>query len=205
METELQAWQDSLPADLKLDGLVNSTVDPRAALELEMHRCSIGMLLYRLCLCSIEIHGESASSRAFNARCAKACVEAALDLLNLMPDEPLLGSQIYQVLPWWSVLHYICQAASVLLLELCLSVQHLQGESHRVLDGMTKAMTLIQCFSRNSKSAYKASVILRALLVRVLPRYRSNMLADIPQTQQKPSSWNSKDDAVMRTTMQALR
>jgi len=64
------------------------------------------MLITRPCLCRIErrIHNESNTSADFNTKAAKACVEAALELTKLFPDQPDLEF-MYTKGPWWSTIH----------------------------------------------------------------------------------------------------
>lgn len=154
---ELQQWQSKLPPELtvaQMQPLVR-TADPR--IELAMYYWSVRMILYRPCLCAMEgrIENESKASRDFNHAAALACIEAALAMLGLMPDTPDVG-EAYRVLPWWSLLHYVCQAAAVLILELTLGVQHCPSQIGELLDGLRKAMLYLRMMSLSSLSAFKA-------------------------------------------------
>src|SRR5207248_2658909 len=84
-------------------------------IELAMYYWSVRMILHRPCLRNLEgrIMNESRASRDFDQEAAIACVDAALGLLRLMPDSPDIA-QAYRILPWWSLIHYMCQAAAVL-------------------------------------------------------------------------------------------
>ena len=203
LEERLQEYQDGIMVELLASSIGTADIDPRAYLELEMALCSTRMILYRPCLCDIQIQGESTVSRDFNNRCARRCVEAALSFLELLPSDPQVA-EIYQVLPWWSILHYLCQAATALLLELCLNAQHMQGDASTIITGMTKAMNYVWIMSPVSKSAYKAWAILRPLLGRAMERYKSNAFARIPNEAQKPNNWSEIDDVNMEATLRAL-
>ena len=85
---------------------------------------------------------ESVGSVDFNILHAKACVEAAMHMLSAMPDNPI-AIEVFQILPWWSLLYYVCQAAAVLLLELCLSIQYMGGESKVVFSATRKALNYL--------------------------------------------------------------
>jgi hypothetical protein len=65
------------------------------------------------------IQNESNTHGTSTTRQPVECVQAALTMLQLMPDHPNV-SEAYRVLPWWSLLHFVCQAAAVLIMELCL-------------------------------------------------------------------------------------
>ena len=102
--------------------------------------------------------------------CGRHCVEAALDMVNIMPDA-LVEHQILQVLPWWALLHYLCQAAAVLLLELCLNMQHVPDDSEATMLGLRKALNFVLALSGNSKSALKAWNTLHPLFEKALLQY----------------------------------
>jgi hypothetical protein len=67
---------------------------------------STKMLVTRPCLCRIDrrIRDESNASAKFNKTSAEACVEAALEMTRLFPDEPDLDF-IYSEGPWWAIVH----------------------------------------------------------------------------------------------------
>ena len=127
-------------------------------------------MLYLPCLCEIKIDGESDQSHQFNLGCGRYCVEAALDLVNILPDT-LVEHQILQVLPWWALLHYICQAAGILILELCLNMQHVPADSETVMLGLRKALNYVLALSGNFKSALKAWNTIRPLFEKALQQY----------------------------------
>ena len=145
-----------------------------------MYYQSVRMILFRPFLCEIEIMNESPKTVDLNKTCAKACVEAPLHMFNAIPDNSV-AKEVFQVLPLWSSLHYLCQAASILLLELCLGMQHRPGELKVVLSAVRKALNYLWIFSTNSKSAYKAWSILRPLFERALTPYRNDTLSDVPK------------------------
>ena len=202
-EKSLQAYRDTLLPAISMHGIYDDNPDIRSQLELDLYRCSVQMILYRPFLCHIVLEGQSKDSHAFNQRCARGCVEAATDCLNLIPDQPV-AHLILRTLPWWSLLHYICQAGSVLLLELCLNTVHMQGESQLVITPMVKVMAYLECLSSDSKSAYRAWTIFRSLLDRAMRRYRTNLLKDLPEMVQRPGRWTQGDEDVMQATRKAL-
>lgn len=170
METRLHEWNDNLAEELRLEYQGWTDFDCRARLELATSFHSLRMMLYRPCLCEIKIDYESPQSHQFNMTCAKHCVEAALHMINVLPDT-LVNAHVLQVLPWWTLLHYICQAASVLLLELCLNMQHVPNESEAVILGLRKALNYVLALSGNSKSALKAWSIIHPLFEKASQQY----------------------------------
>jgi hypothetical protein len=124
-------------------------------------------------------------------------------MLDLMPHNPV-ASRVVQVLPWWSILHYVCQATAVLLLELCLNFQHMEEGAREIAAATRKAMHYLWCLSPSSKSAYKAWSILGALVDEVM-LFGSSALADSPTDAPRPEDWNEDDDMILSGAMSALQ
>ncbi len=173
LEARLHDWSQDLPEELKLDHQEWTAFDPRARLELATAFHSLKMMLYRPCLCEIKIEDESDRSHHFNRERARYCVEAAIHMINILPDT-LVDHLILQVLPWWTLLHYLCQAAGVLLLELCLNMQHVEANVEIVIQGLRKALNYVFALSGNSKSALKAWNILHPLFEKALQQYNGS-------------------------------
>ena len=205
LEIKLQRWSDALPAELKLKQSGQTKLDPRSSLELAMYSSSIRMMLYRPCLCEISVVGESRDRDEFNRASARACVKAALQTLDVIPNNPIV-SEILQILPWWSLLHYVCQAATVLILELCLSMRHMQSEENPVIfSALKKAMNFLWYFSAGSKSAHKAWTILRLLIKKCMHLFPHYVLLDIPTEAPQPADWNENDKITMAAVIVALQ
>lgn len=193
LQTELRYWVENLPDDLAIQSKTPTDSDPRVKIELSMYYHSVQMILHRHCLCEIVIDNESARSQEFNRSCARACVHAAMSMLAVMPDNPS-SHEAYQLLPFWALLHYLAQAAAVLLLELSLDSQHFPGESTEVVNYLRKAMAYLWCMTENSFSAYRAWRILRKLLSEVAEKYEDLYVADIPEEAPQPSGWSEVDE-----------
>jgi hypothetical protein len=48
---------------------------------------------------------------------ATTCVESAQQMLDILPEEPDVN-WLFEVLPWWCVLHYVMQSATIIMVEL---------------------------------------------------------------------------------------
>ena len=169
LEAKLHAWHQRLPDELKIDYQDTVDFDPRARLDLAMAFYSLKIILYRSCLCEIQIEHESRDSRDFNRACARYCVEAAVQMVGLLPDQASI-SQVLQVFPWWAMLHYLCQAITVLILELCLGMQHVPQARKVVLAASRKALTYLSEMSGTLTSAMKAWTILNPLFEKAAQR-----------------------------------
>ena len=188
-ELELQQWLVNLPRDLTPDAMEPSSNGVNLGLELALYYWSVRMILLRPCLCDLEgrIENESRTSRTFNRMAAVACVDAGRSLLALIPDEPA-PHDAYLLLPWWMLLHYICQAAAVLTLELCLGAQHAPTQVGEIVAGLKKAVSYLRFMSVESLSAFKAWKIFRHLLSVSTSKFGID-ISDVPADAPQPPGW----------------
>jgi len=99
-----------------------STAEPNSGRQRLMLYCyyqSAKICASRPCLCRLDqrIKGQSEQSANFNQNTATVCVQAAIDLTSCLPD-PASPRWLYENGPWWSGVHIIMQAVTVLLLEM---------------------------------------------------------------------------------------
>ena len=154
------------------------------------------MILNRPCLCELEITNQSQTSVSFNQESARACVNAAIQLLELMPDNPGAAPTYFRV-PWWSVLHYTCQTASVLLLELVLDAQHhTEEETEGIVYSLKKALAYLWTMAKDSLSAYKAWRIVRQLTGE-LAFVQKFDISDVPPDAPKPETWTAGHETIL--------
>jgi len=118
-----------------------------------------------------------------------------MSMLAIMPDYPT-AHEAYQLLPWWTLLHFVAQATAVLLLELALDAQHLRNEVTQIATSLRKAMSYLWCMTEGSLSAYRAWRTFRQLLTEVLDRQEDLDLSDIPTEAVPPPEWNHVLEAV---------
>ena len=113
-QTELQLFLADLPG-----GLTVKPARPFAPsltrVELELYYWSLQITLHRPCLIAPGQHpqNESPASAAFHRKTAVTCIESALSMMALLPRQPE-AAEIYRRLPWWNLLHFLCQAATVI-------------------------------------------------------------------------------------------
>lgn len=83
---------------------------------------NLEILIYRPCLRPAEdsVTQESTRSRDFNRTAARACIEAAQNLI----DSIILSKE---TLPWWCLLHFMVCATAILMLGM---VRQLPGSTH---------------------------------------------------------------------------
>jgi len=120
-----------------------------------------------------------------------------MSMLTIMPDQPSTH-EAYQLLPWWTLLHYVSKATLVLLLELVLDSQHFPSEVPEVVNYLCKAIGYNWCMTEGSLSAYRAWRISRPLLTDVSRRYDDLNIAGIPETATQPPGWTENNESAMR-------
>ncbi|KPI44660.1 putative transcriptional regulatory protein [Cyphellophora attinorum] len=156
-DESLEAWCRNLPPSL----------DPKRNQrdrEFYEYRLSLGfayysskMMTHRPCLCRLDrkIPHQSNKSLAFNRNSATMCVDAAKDMLRLIPDEPNAVGLI-KVGPWWNILHWLVQATTVLMLELSFRVHHMPEEAHSILEAAKKGVRWLHALGEDNLSARRA-------------------------------------------------
>jgi hypothetical protein len=204
LRTKLQTWVENLPLELRFDYTGRTTSDPRSRLELSMYYDSVQMMLWWPFLSEITIPAESSNSARYNQEGAILCVRSALHMFDTLPDT---GSQseIFQILPWWPVIHYLCQAAAVLLLELSLNMQHMQDQLITLTAALTKAIDYLRTFAPHSKSAYRAWNIVRCLFQKVAERYDTHDFPDALAEAERPWNWTEADEMRIEVVRRTLR
>ena len=190
----LKRWQSTLPAVYDFSTPNTEQVYLRERLGLGMLFWSNMTLIGRPCLCRMEgaIPNESRASRDFNRRTAAHCVHAACEFLQLLPDEPDPVA-LYRIAPWWAFLHYLSQAASVILLELAFRVAHVPDEAPKMLLHAKKAVKWLRSLATESLAADRAWHLMDGLLRRVAPRVGGDV-SDMPKTSARQSDTHAHAD-----------
>ena len=203
--SELLHWQSMLPVELAVLRTQQASGSSDASIELAMYYWSVRMILHRPCLCNLEgrIANESEASRDFNQEAAVACVDAALALLRLMPGSPNMA-EAYRILPWWSLLHYLCQVSAVLIMELCLAAQHCPSRVGEILDGLKKASSYLRMMSRASLSAYKAWRVCRQLISDSTSRLGIDTM-DVSSDMPRPRAWTEAHETSLTQALDDRR
>ncbi|EXJ55353.1 hypothetical protein A1O7_08280 [Cladophialophora yegresii CBS 114405] len=200
LEVELRSWAETFIHDDDPIDQAPSSIDVTLRLNLTMYYHSLQMILHRPCLCEIVIASESQESQEFNQNSARACNGGALSLLADLPDTGT-GQEVCQHLPWWNLLHYLVQAAAVLLLELCLEGQHCEGQVEEISRSLRKAMAYIAHIATSGLSAYRVWRTFRHLLFGLSFKYSSIELQNIPTEIAQPFRWSEENESDLRSML----
>ncbi|KAJ5934353.1 hypothetical protein N7466_003900 [Penicillium verhagenii] len=152
----IDLWKSSLP--VSLDFTQEETNDSpdhlRCKLFLAFHYYSARITLGRPCLCRRDAR-QNNSPQTFSHTMALIALESANGMLDLIPDKPDVV-QLYQVCPWWCVLRYLMQSATVFLLELSFGCIHSPEEEQKYVSLTKKSIRWFFAMSEHSIGSRRA-------------------------------------------------
>jgi hypothetical protein len=155
LRSRTEMWQASLPSGLDFTDKKDDGPDVlRCKLTLALHYYSARITLGRPCLCRRDA-GQKGPNPSFSHEMAVITLESASRMLDLIPDEPD-ALQLYQITPWWCILHYLMQAATVLLLELSFGTVHMPDEETNFIKLAKKATRWLFTMSERSIASRRA-------------------------------------------------
>ena len=162
---QLETWHRNLPAmfDFRRKQRDREFYEYRMGLGFFYYGTKI--MIHRPCLCRLDrkIPHQSSNSLDFNRTAATTCVDAARDLLSLIPDEPNAVG-LMKVGPWFSVLHWLVKATTVLMLEISFRAHHMPEEADSILDASKKGIRWLHALGEDNLSARRAWGICNAML-----------------------------------------
>lgn len=161
---QLEEWTTAaFPRGLTLEHLTVNTASTQSV-KLQRERVLLAFSLFsaqiivtRPCLCRLErrIQRQSNRSASFNRKMAEVCIQAAQDLSTLLPNEPN-PSRIYQIGPWWCIVHNIVQAITVLLLEVFYNRAQATPTSSQPLQSLRRLIMWLLSMRHNNAVAKEA-------------------------------------------------
>ncbi|PVH98672.1 hypothetical protein DM02DRAFT_32457 [Periconia macrospinosa] len=156
---ELDGWIADLPTDLNFNLRVDLTKLSleRERLILNMAYISTKILITRPCVCRYGSH-ERGEPENFNKQTARACVQAAIDLMNLLPLDKN-ESYFYKMGQWWSVVHSLMQALIVLLLEMSYGTVHFPEDGEEILISIKRLIRPLRTMGKNNTVAGRAYTV----------------------------------------------
>jgi len=174
----LTRWRNSLPAefDIKFDDWsepdwTNKFTVLRIGLALHYH--SSRMILFRPCLCQSDkdsrFGAQSTESQAFNQSAVVNCIESAQCTISMLKGATRSMRRLYLIAPWWQIIHFLCEAMSILVLEMGYKAQHVRKEAKEILDDAKKGVMWLAKMAGRSISARKAWEIYDILVKATAP------------------------------------
>ncbi|KAL1848181.1 hypothetical protein Plec18167_006178 [Paecilomyces lecythidis] len=157
LKARIDLWFTLLPDTLDFTRKGDDTPEiVRWKLGLALEYYSARITLGRPCLCRRDAQlGDKESGESFSHRLAIVSLDAAARMLDLVPDLPD-PIALYEISPWWTILHCFMQATTVLLLELSFGCVHIPGQEMDTLNSAKKAVRWLHAMSRNSIASKRA-------------------------------------------------
>ena len=171
LNLNIEKWRAELPSVFDFTKKQRDQLFVRQRMSLGFFYYSILTIINRPCLCRIDrkVPGQSGKAKNFNRETAMKCVHAARDMLEMLPQEPN-GVGLYTVAPWWCLVHYLMQAATVLMLELSYRSEHMLNEVEEVFDSAKKATDWLRSLSEGDEAARRAWCLCDDMLRKVAPK-----------------------------------
>ena len=170
LNSKLEQWRAELPTvfDFTKRQRDQQFVSQRMSLGFSYY--STLVIINRPCLCRIDrkIANQSGKAQDFNRETAMKCVHAPRDMLDMLPQEPnAIG--LYKVAPWWCLVHYLVQAATILMLELSFRSHHMPHEVEEIFDSTKKAIDWLRSLSQVDEAAKRAWSLCNEMFYKVAP------------------------------------
>jgi hypothetical protein len=157
LRTKLEIWRLSLPREF--DFTQDQTEDQtwlRCKLSLAFQYHNARIILGRSCLFRRDSDATGPPNKAdFGYEMAVLCLESAKCMLSLLPDEPDV-KQLYEIGPWWSILHHLMQTTTILLLLLSFGCFHMLDEEATIRSLLKKSLRWLHVMSEHCIASQRA-------------------------------------------------
>ena len=166
---DIDSWFMNLPSAYDFTSTQTSQcpLGQRMGLAFLFYSTKIGIT--RPCLCRLDPSpAEGDKTHEFCSKTAAECVESACHMLTLFPDTPD-AALLHRISPWWCTLHYLMQAATVLLLELAFRAQHVPEKAIMVSKAAKKVLDWLSTLSKTNMAAERAHKLCDGFLRRLAP------------------------------------
>ena len=176
LNSKIEMWRAELPNVFDFTKKQRDQQFVRQRMSLGFFHYSILITINRPCLCRMDrkIPNQSCKAKDFNRETAMKCVHAARDMLEMLPQEPNAVG-LYTVAPWWCLVHYLMQAATVLMLELSFRSDHMPNEVEEIFNSAKKATDWLRGLSEEDEAARRAWSLCDEMLRKVAPKIGSSL------------------------------
>ena len=187
LRASVDLWFSRLPPGLNFTRMEGGNQALCDKMSLAFHYYSVQIMLGRPFLCRRDAHQKSPNTEGnFSYDMAVLTLRSAMHIANIIPDGPDT-MQISRSCPWWCILHYAMQAATVILLELSFGTIHLQEEEANLVGLAKKLIRWLHKMSDNNMASYRAWLLCDRALRRLAPSFGYDV-SDIPSPPYQQSS-----------------
>lgn len=171
LNVELEKWRKQLPLPFDFTKRMRDQRWIRQRKSLGFVYYSTMLIINRPCLCRMDrrIINKSDRARNFDQATAAKCVHAAIDLLNLLPDEPN-PAVMYAQCAWWCLVHHLVEAAVVCMLELSYRATHMPDEVDEIFESADKAVQWLRSMASRDLAASRAWQMCDEMLRKIAPK-----------------------------------
>jgi hypothetical protein len=164
----LDDWLARLPSYYNFDKPSSEPAFLRQRISLAFRFYSIKLITLEPCLRRvIELPcGDSCSIPC--QEMGALCIQIAGSVLNLIPEVPDIP-WLYGHSPWWSILHYVVQCSTILLLGLARRTKIISINVEETVRNIRKASRWLQELSRTDESSRRACMIFFELAAHYMP------------------------------------
>ncbi|CAG7941192.1 unnamed protein product [Penicillium nalgiovense] len=158
LKTIVDAWVTSLPPGLDFTSVEDENQQSCwAKTNLAFHYYNTRIMLGRPSLCrhSGADREKSVDQRGFSHDMAAMTLESAMQMLDLLPDEPNMG-HLCRFCPWWCFLHYIMKTATVIILELSFHCVHMPDRESDLIESAKKSVRWLHMMSMHCIASHRA-------------------------------------------------
>ncbi|KAL2800044.1 fungal-specific transcription factor domain-containing protein [Aspergillus keveii] len=155
------SWLSKLPAELHFTQGAPECEKERLSLAFSFYSTKI--LIAQPCLSRLLRQPSWGSQvETFCTTTAALCGDLATQMLELLPSTPDL-SWVYQLSPWWSLVHYIMQATTVLSISLFIKQKANTIQHPRTIESVLKAAEWLACLATKDPLAQRARTVCQDL------------------------------------------
>lgn len=193
LRSRIDLWLTSIPPILDFTQKTDDGPEQlRSKLALAFHFYSARITLGRPCLCRRDAQKKDpAEKSSFSHDMAVLTLNSAIQMLDLIPDEPS-AVQLYEIAPWWCVLHYLMQAGTVLLLELSFGSVHMPEGEQQFIALSKKAVRWLYAMSEHSVASRRAWQLCDICLRRLALGMNFD-ISDMPSNTYQPAPTSTLD------------
>lgn len=166
LNSKADSWLSHLPSEFCFDALERDHPLARWRVGLGLRFYATKLIISQPCLRRVAYQSTTvAFPGAVCDAMATMCVQAARQTLALLPDQANT-TWLYNVTPWWCILHYIMQSTTVLLIELFARSRPGTRETADLVQEIQKALHWLHEMSTKDPSAHRAWLICMDILSR---------------------------------------
>ncbi|KAJ6010286.1 hypothetical protein N7522_005302, partial [Penicillium canescens] len=172
-------WLAQLPSYYNFDKSSPNCPFVRQRTSLAFRFYSIKLIILEPCLRRVIRVSTEGPCSVHCQTMAAICMQVARSVLDILPDEPDV-SWLYEYCPWWSILHYIMQCSTILMVSLAGQVELGSIRLEETVRYIRKACRWLHEMSRTDDFSRRAWSIFLELAAFPIPRATNQMNAVTP-------------------------